>query len=168
MMAISPKQKKAGIMIAVAVSAYLIYRWYMNKKAAAANNTNGLGTNLGTAGASVLSSLSAGPSTELNYYGASGTQQTATPVSTSQSSSTSVTGSGNGSGVSSGQTSGPAVGNPITGWGNVLAAAGNNYSGSSPSDFLAAFQATGQNAGQIVPGGTGVPTPLPPGKSYTS
>lgn len=34
--------------------------------------------------------------------------------------------------------------------------------------FLQAFQSTGQNAGQIVQGGTGQKIPLQPGQSYTS
>lgn len=39
--------------------------------------------------------------------------------------------------------------------------------GSSVAQFQQAFAATGQNAGTIVPGGTGKPIPLPKGKSYT-
>ena len=38
----------------------------------------------------------------------------------------------------------------------------------SPADFAAAFAATGSNAGDIVPGGTGQVIPLQPGQSYTN
>jgi hypothetical protein len=45
---------------------------------------------------------------------------------------------------------------------------GGTYSAGTPiSTFQQQFAATGQNAGQIVPGGTGQPIPLPKGKSYT-
>lgn len=169
-MALDPKMKKALIIGGLAVAAYLIYRWYENRQAAN-NASGGLGTNLGSAAASTLTSLSAGPSTELNYYGQNPnttTTQSSTPVTTSQSGSTSSD-----SNTSSNQTSDGTTPFDYTSFANASlvntnAAAGNNYSGASPQNFLAAFQATGQNAGQIVPGGTGQPIPLLPGQSYTS
>jgi hypothetical protein len=45
--------------------------------------------------------------------------------------------------------------------------AGTYSAGTPISVFQQQFAATGQNKGQIVPGGTGKPIPLPKGKSYT-
>jgi hypothetical protein len=71
--------------------------------------------------------------------------------------------------------SGTTTSTPVTGTGSTSDTEDNlsyttpagTVNNATPAQFLAAFQATGQNAGQVVPGGTGKPIPLPPGKSYT-
>jgi hypothetical protein len=74
------------------------------------------------------------------------------------------------SGAASGGT-GTATGtftpNPLT-VGSFSTQQGTYSPGTPISTFQQAFAATGSNAGQIVPGGTGQPIPLPKGKSYTS
>lgn len=66
-------------------------------------------------------------------------------------------GTGTGTGTADGGTG------PLLTWTD---ASGQTQTG-SPADFQAAFAATGSNAGEIVPGGTGQPVPLQPGQSYT-
>ena len=65
-------------------------------------------------------------------------------------------------GNGSSEQSGTGSGNDLT-WTTPT----GTYTGTA-SQFLQAFQETGENAGQIVPGGTGQPIPLTPGESYTS
>jgi hypothetical protein len=153
------KTKTALIVGALAVGAYLIYRWYQNKQNNSTNSPTGqLGTNLN----STLTGLSSGPETNV-YYSGSGESFATSPITTTQNPPV-TTGSGSsGTGSTVGSSGGTASATPILNWFQN----GQAESG-SPAQFLAGFQATGQNAGQIVPGGTGQTIPLTPGESYTS
>ena len=65
--------KKVLLLGALAVGVYFVYRWYEGRQ----SNSGGtsLGSSTGTSGASTLTSLSAGPETNVNYYGGSSTTQ---------------------------------------------------------------------------------------------
>lgn len=93
-MAMNKKTRTTLILVGVAVAAYIIYRMYTAKQAASqtTSGTGQLGTNLN----SVLTGLSSGPSTELNYYSTSTT--TTAPVNTSTPGGGNVAGSGGTSG----------------------------------------------------------------------
>ena len=113
------KQKTALIAIGCAVGAYLIYKWYVNRQAANASGSTG-NTQLGTNLNSVLTGLSSGPSTELNYYGTSASTTTSTPVTTGGTGSSGSTGtgsSGSGSGSGTGGSSGTSGSGGKTGGG---------------------------------------------------
>jgi hypothetical protein len=111
-MTVSKKQRTTLILLGCAVAAYFIYRWYSAKQSASAANSSGSTGQLGTNLNSVLTGLSAGPSTELNYYNTSTT--TSTPVATGTGSSS---GSGTGSSTGTGSSSGSGTGttSPTTG-----------------------------------------------------
>jgi|SRR5579859_2072327 len=146
------KQKKLLIIGAVAVAAYLAYRWYQNRQQ---NNTGSgqLGTNLNSVAPALIGG-SSGPSSGLNYYAGNTTVYTTQPISQPSGSGTGNTGNSGGTGNG--------------GWPGLLNWFTNGQAQSGTAQqFLQAFQNTGQNAGQIVPGGTGKPIPLPKGKSYT-
>lgn len=153
-MALDAKQKKLLLIGAVAVAAYLAYRWYQSRQQS--NNSSGqLGTNLNSVAPALIGG-SSGPSSGLNYYAGTTEVYTSNPIS-QPSGGTTTQGSGGSTSGNNGGSSG------LLSW----ITGGKAFTG-TPAQFLQAFQATGQNAGQIVPGGTGKPIPLPPGKSYTS
>lgn len=147
------KQKKLLIIGAIAVAAYLAYRWYQSRQQS--NSGSGqLGTNLNSIAPSLIAG-SSGPTSGLQYYAGNTTVYTTTPISQPSGSGTGNTGTSGGTGNTGG------LGGLLSWFSN-----GHMQSGSA-QQFLQAFQATGQDAGQIVPGGTGKSIPLPKGKSYT-
>lgn len=155
MMALNAKQKKALIIGALAVAAYLAYRWYQSKQQSDNSGTGQLGTNLNSVAPALIAG-SSGPSSGLNYYAGTTDVYTSQPISQPSGTGTGNTGTSGGTGNTGGL-------------GGLLSwFSGGQAQSGSPSQFLQAFQATGQNAGQIVPGGTGKSIPLPKGKSYTS
>jgi hypothetical protein len=158
---INKKTRTALIVAGLAVAAYFAYRWYENKKGSGSSST-GLGSNLN----STLTSLNAGPQTNVNYYAGSAAVSTTTPVATTSPTWGRHGNKGHTQPAPTGGSSpapNPSTGNGLLSW--VLN--GVTQSGTA-AQFLAAFQSTGTNAGQIVPGGTGKKIPLKPGQSYTS
>lgn len=152
-MAMNKKTKTALILGGLAVAAYLIYKWYENRQAnnSTSSGTGQLGSNLN----STLTSLNAGPQTNVTtFYEGTSSQSTGSPIT---SSGTSTTGSSGGTTtpppVTSGNGSSSGNGSNVLSW---WTPAGGQQSGSA-QQFLQAFQATGQDKGQIVPGGTGLP-----------
>lgn len=180
-MALSKNMKTTLIVGGCAIAAYLIYKWYMNSQSSSSANNSALGTTL-----TGLSAGSSGPESGLFYYAAptdiytmypsttpSASGQTPANNSAGSGTGTGTTGTGTGSGgkkwggwganTSSGATSGSAGNTGLLTWSTPT----GSFTG-TVQQFLAAFQATGQNAGQIVSGGTGKKIPLKPGQSYTA
>jgi hypothetical protein len=155
---ISKKQRTALILGATAVAAYFLYRWYVNKQSSSGTSQQ-LGTNLNSIAPALIAG-SSGPSSGLTYN--AGTTEVFTTNPITQPASGGSTGGGQ-TGGGSGSGSGSGSGGGILNW-----FSGGQAQSGTVQQFLQSFQATGQNAGTIVPGGTGKPIPLPKGKSYTS
>lgn len=78
--ALKKEAKTTLILAAVAVAAYLGYRWYMNKQAA--NQGSGsLGSNLNSVAPALIGG-STGPTSGLTYYAGATNVFTAAPIST--------------------------------------------------------------------------------------
>jgi hypothetical protein len=116
-MAMNKKTKTTLILVGLAAAAFIIYRMYTAKQAAANSGTNSPTGQLGTNLNSVLTGLSAGPSTELNYYQTSTSTSTPVAVGTAGAGNTGST-AGAGSGTNSGGTGsrwpGTSFGKPWT------------------------------------------------------
>lgn len=69
------------IVAALAVAAYLVYRWYVNRQSGSANNTSGLGSNLNSVAPELVGG-SSGPDSGLNYYGGTTTVNLSMPQTT--------------------------------------------------------------------------------------
>lgn len=174
------KNQKTVLIIGAVVAAYLLYRWYTSRQAASGTGTTQASdSNLN----STLTGLSAGPTTELNYYQTSGQEMSAQPVTrqayngqyqaNQQSSQSGSTGNGRGrrkrqsqGSTTTGQSSsynpgGPMQAAPSGGTTGFISFTGSNGQLiTNVQQFLAYFKSSGTNAGQLVPGGTGPP----PGK----
>jgi hypothetical protein len=73
------KQKTTLALVALAVGAYLVYRWYMNRQANS-QGTGQLGSNLNSIAPALIAG-SAGPTSGLTYYAGNTTVYSAAPVS---------------------------------------------------------------------------------------
>lgn len=150
----------------IAVAAVGGYYWYSHRKGAAGQQTDPAG-NTCTAVNPATGYCPGTPEDLAAQQANAGTDTTGTDT-TGAGTGTGTDQSG-GSAGSAGGTAGSATGGTDTGTSPLLTwtdQSGQVQTGTA-SDFQSAFAATGTNAGQIVPGGTGQPVPLPPGQSYT-
>jgi hypothetical protein len=170
-MAMTKKTKTTLLLVGLAIGAYLIYRWYENKSS---TNSSGTGTGLGSNLNSTLTSLNAGPQTNVYLTGTNTVSSGSAVTQPARRGQHAANSAANSSATGSGTSGTANPGTPAT----TTSTSGAATSGSTPlpapfvgtggqlistvSQFLAYFKSSGTNAGQLVQGATGPPPGVKP------